>query len=147
MGQSQFIASSYRAYAVDGNADKKRDLWDSPADIIHSVANYFSKHHWKAGEPITQQTSVKGGSYQSVLTSNLKPEHSLKDLAGHHVGTPPDMSPNTSVKLLELQQVDSPEYWLAFHNFYVITRYNHSRLYAMAVFQLSDEIKNKLHQQ
>ncbi|ORU90312.1 MAG: lytic murein transglycosylase B [Cycloclasticus sp. symbiont of Poecilosclerida sp. M] len=144
MGQSQFIASSYRAYAVDGDNDNKRDLWDSPADIIYSVAHYFSKHGWKTGKPITQQTKVKGEDYRNVITGSLKPRHTLQNLASNQVNTPTDLPPNTSVKLLELTQAESLEYWLAFHNFYVITRYNHSQLYAMAAYQLSVEIKKKM---
>lgn len=141
MGQSQFISSSYRAYAVDGDGDNKRDLWDSHADIIHSVANYFAKHGWKQGKAIAQPVNVTGSSYQSLINSKLKPKHTLQDLSKQHVPIPDNMPGKTSVKLLQLKQKNNKEYWLAFHNFYVITRYNHSSLYAMAAFQLSQEIK------
>ncbi|MBQ0724789.1 MAG: lytic murein transglycosylase B [Cycloclasticus sp.] len=142
MGQSQFISSSYRAYAVDGDADNKRDLWASHADIIHSIANYFAKHGWSNTPLITQQTTVSGDAYKALLSSSLKPVNSLQDVKKKGVSTPPDLALNTTVKLLELQQIDHPEHWLTFHNFYVITRYNHSHLYAMAVYQLSQEIKH-----
>jgi len=143
MGQSQFISSSYRHYAIDGNNDGKRDLWAEPADIIASIANYFAKHGWDSSPLITQKTQVAGNDYKTLINKKLKPAHSLQDLQKQQVAIPSNVDLNTTVKLLELQQKDSKEYWLAFHNFYVITRYNHSHLYAMAVFQLSQEIKNE----
>jgi len=142
MGKSQFISSSYRAYAVDGDNDKKRDLWHSNADIIFSVANYFSKHGWKRGQAITQPVNVTGTSYQPFVHKSLKPKHTLKDLVEKNIPVPTKLPLTSVVKLLPLKQVSSTEHWLAFHNFYVITRYNHSALYAMAVYQLSEEIKN-----
>lgn len=145
MGQSQFISSSYRYYAVDGDGDNKRDLWGSSADIIHSIANYFTKHGWKDTPLITEQTKVTGNGYKTVLNKKLKPQHDLQTLKMNSVAVPSKLAKNTSVKLLELKQKNSNEYWLAFHNFYVITRYNHSQLYAMAVYQLSQEIKNGMH--
>lgn len=142
MGQAQFIASSYRAYAVDGDGDNKRDLWTSHADIIHSIANYFARHGWSNSPLITQQTAVSGDAYKTLLSSSLKPVDSLQALKNNGVSTPPELALDTTVKLLELQQSDHVEHWLSFHNFYVITRYNHSHLYAMAVYQLSQEIKH-----
>ncbi|MEY8240475.1 MAG: lytic murein transglycosylase B [Cycloclasticus sp.] len=141
MGKSQFIASSYRAYAVDGDDDKKRDLWSSDADIIHSIAYYFAKHGWKNSSLITQQTSLTGTAFSTALNSSLKPKHTLQQLQSLAVEVPANVPPATAVKLLELKQVKGADYWLAFDNFYVITRYNHSHLYAMAVYQLSQEIK------
>ena len=141
MGKSQFISSSYRAYAVDGDGDNKRDLWKSHADIINSIAHYFSKHGWQNSPLITQQTTVKGDAYKSLISRSLKPKNTLKQLAEKHVAIPSDLAEDTVVKLLELQQEDHAEFWLTFHNFYVITRYNHSHLYAMAVYQLGQEIK------
>lgn len=141
MGQSQFISSSYRHYAVDGNGNNKRDLWAEPADIIASIANYFSQHGWDSSPNITQLTTVKGATYKNLLNKKLKPAHTLEDLKQNAVSIPPGLALTTPVRLLELKQKKSKEHWLTFHNFYVITRYNHSHLYAMAVFQLSQEIK------
>ncbi|HIF17724.1 MAG TPA: lytic murein transglycosylase B [Cycloclasticus sp.] len=141
MGKSQFISSSYRAYAVDGDGDNKRDLWNSHADIINSIAHYFAKHGWSKLPLITQQTTVNGDAHKTLLNRSLKPKNTLKQLAEHNVKTPKDMTGDTVVKLLELKQKNHSEFWLTFHNFYVITRYNHSHLYAMAVYQLGQEIK------
>ncbi len=141
MGKSQFISSSYRAYAVDGDGDNKRDLWNSNADIINSIAYYFAKHGWKKDLIITQKTSLTGNSFKSVINTSLKPKHTLKQLKAAAVKVPANLDLNTTVKLLELKQTNHSDYWLAFDNFYVITRYNHSHLYAMAVYQLGQEIK------
>ena len=141
MGKSQFISSSYRAYAVDGNNDGKRDLWHSQSDIINSVANYFSRHGWKQSPLITEQTQVNGNKFTSLLNSSLKPKHTLQDLKNNNVNIPDSLPLTTPVKLLELNQKDHSEYWIAYENFYVITRYNHSHLYAMAVYQLGQEIR------
>ena len=141
MGWSQFIASSYRHYAVDGDQDGKRDLWNSPDDIIFSIANYFSQHGWKSGEPISSPATVEGDQYQSVLTSGLKPTLSVAEILQKQVHTDDSLPADAPAKLLELEQPETMEYWLALHNFYVITRYNHSHLYAMAVYQLSQAIK------
>jgi len=141
MGQSQFIASSYRAYAVDGDGNKQRDLWQSPADIINSIANYFAQHGWKNGQLITQKAQLTGISHKTLLNTALKPKHTLKELSQHQIDIPTELPSNTLVKLLELKQVDHSDFWLTYQNFYVITRYNHSALYAMAVYQLSEEIK------
>lgn len=141
MGQSQFISSSYRHYAVDGNADGKRDLWSSPEDIIFSVANYFAEHGWKSGEPITTPATVAGEQYLAVLTPGLKPSLSVSAIQEQKVSFDANLPGDAPAKLLELEQPDQMEYWLALHNFYVITRYNHSHLYAMAVYQLSQAIK------
>jgi len=141
MGKSQFISSSYRAYAVDGDGDNKRDLWNSNADIINSIAFYFAKHGWKKDLLITQKTSLTGDSFKPLINTSLKPKHTLKQLKAASVNVPENLHLNTTVKLLELKQTNHSDYWLAFNNFYVITRYNHSHLYAMAVYQLGQEIK------
>lgn len=141
MGQSQFISSSYRYYAVDGNQDGKRDLWNSPEDIIFSVANYFAKHGWKTGEPITYPANVEGDQYLAALTPGLKPTLSVSEIQKQQVSVEAKLPGDAPAKLLELEQPDNMEYWLALHNFYVITRYNHSHMYAMAVYQLSEAIK------
>lgn len=145
MGKPQFISSSYRAYAVDGDNDSKRDLWTSSADIIHSVANYFSRHGWSDSPLIAQKTKLTGETYRELLSSSLKPVHTLGELSQHHVQVPLDQASDTLVKLLELKQPKHSDYWLTFGNFYTITRYNHSHLYAMAVYQLSQEIKQGYH--
>jgi membrane-bound lytic murein transglycosylase B len=146
MGYGQFIPSSYRNYAVDFDEDGKRDLWNNKMDIIGSVANYFNRHGWKAGNPVAVRASVEGDQYKAILELGYKP-NTVLDALRHDGITPLQPMPDELVAaLLSLEQKDGPEYWLAFNNFYTITRYNHSPLYAMAVYQLSEEIRGAYEQ-
>jgi membrane-bound lytic murein transglycosylase B len=149
MGYGQFIPSSYRNYAIDFDGDGKRDLWNNKADIIGSVANYFHVHGWTPGTPVATRAEVQGNDYQTVLDLGYKP-NTVLDAMRHDGITPARPLPDELLAaLISFDQQDGPEYWLGFNNFYVITRYNHSPLYAMAVYQLSEEIRdareNSLH--
>jgi len=139
MGLPQFISSSYRQYAVDFDGDGKRDLWNSLPDVVGSVAHYFSVHGWREGHGIVYRAAVKDKSIVPEK-NKLKPYTSIKAL--HDKGTTVSVSlPNDEqATLLKLKGKYGDEYWLGLKNFYVITRYNHSALYAMAVFQLSQEL-------
>jgi membrane-bound lytic murein transglycosylase B len=142
MGWGQFISSSYRHYAVDFDGDGVRDLLNNPEDAIGSVANYFKKHHWKANADIAFKAQVSGTQYPALLSKSLKYSHQWSQLQAAGVSiTEPNLSQDMSVKLLEFAQPDNKEYWVGLPNFYVITRYNHSPLYAMAVFQFSQQLK------
>ena len=140
MGKPQFIASSYRAYAIDYDGDGRRDLWNSPADVLGSVANYFSKHGWRPGEPVTFPGTVTATPDARFAEAGMKPSIRVAELQAAGVEAVEDLPPDTLVSLVELDGAESKEYWLGLHNFYVITRYNHSNLYAMAVYQLAQEI-------
>ena len=141
MGMPQFISSSFRHYAIDFDGDGKRDLWNNPTDAIGSVANYFRKHHWKPGQAITQKVQVYGDKLSKLIYKNLKPSHSVLELRNNGVLLPDIKSNNGKGKLLKFKTSDAEEYWVGWDNFYVITRYNHSALYSMAVYQLSQKIK------
>ena len=146
MGYGQFIPSSYRAYAVDFDGDGKRDLWNNKMDIIGSVANYFKQHGWKTGNPVAVRANVTGDDYPALLDLGYKP-NTVLDAMRHDGITPLKPMPDDLVAaLLSFEQKDGPEYWLGFNNFYTITRYNHSPLYAMAVYQLSEEIRETYEQ-
>ena len=140
MGMPQFISSSYRHYAVDFDGDGKRDLWNSMPDVIGSVANYFSEHGWQKGESIVHPVSV---SNKSIVKeeNELKPYVSIGQLKKSGVALGQDLDEKAQVTLLKFDGKRGEEYWAGLNNFYVITRYNHSALYAMAVFQLSEKIK------
>lgn len=144
MGWGQFIPSSYRAYAVDFDKDGQRDLLNNPLDAIASIANYFKRHGWQAGKPIAYPASVKGSQYNSLLSTSLKLKHTWQQVQDAGVGLSTESSPefpaDTSVKLIEFELEQGKEYWLVFGNFYSITRYNHSPLYAMVVYQLSEQL-------
>ena len=141
MGYGQFMPSSYQRYAVDFDRDGKRDLWDSPMDIVGSVANYLHEHGWQPGQTVTLRASVTGTRYESVLEQGLKPETPVKTLRAEGIVPAKPLPDGMLAALISLEQENGPEYWLGLNNFYVITRYNHSPLYAMAVYQLSEEIR------
>ena len=143
MGMPQFIPSSFRHYAVDFDNDGKRDLWTSPADAIGSVGNYFKQHRWKSGQPIASPVKVHGSRYQALIDDNLKPRYTPQELMDNGVILPQGLPADLKGVLIKLDSPNGPEYWVGWHNFYVISRYNHSALYSMAVYQLSQQIKQQ----
>ncbi|WP_108947260.1 lytic murein transglycosylase B [Shewanella halifaxensis] len=144
MGFGQFIPSSYRHYAVDFDNDGKRDLLNSKADAIGSVANYFHQHGWQKGQPVTLQLTLN-----KDLPDNLKVwagerlHYKVADILSPEISLAKsiDLDVSQPAMLVKLEQADHDEYWLGLKNFYVITRYNRSPLYAMAVYQFSQELK------
>ncbi|MFV2003801.1 MAG: lytic murein transglycosylase B [Gammaproteobacteria bacterium] len=151
MGMPQFISSSYRRYAVDFDGDGKRDLWHSVPDVIGSVANYFSEHGWQKGKSVTHPVTVSDASVVRkknklkpyVTISQLKKQGvSLDFLDEAHKLNNEQLDSEQMATLLKFEGKRGDEYWIGLKNFYVITRYNHSELYAMAVFQLSEKLKN-----
>ncbi|HRX69617.1 MAG TPA: lytic murein transglycosylase B [Candidatus Competibacteraceae bacterium] len=141
MGLGQFMPSSFLSYAVDFDGDGHRDLWDNPRDAIGSVANYFNKHGWRGGEPITVPASVSGVRYSQWVSRKLAPPtDSVASLQAQGISPSRPVRGGQSAMLLEFEGRNGLEYWLGFANFYVITRYNHSQLYAMAVHQLGQAI-------
>jgi len=146
MGLGQFISSSYRRHAVDFDEDGRRDLWGSNKDAIGSVANYFKQYGWRPGQPVTTPVAVQGDRYTALLGKGLKPVTLVSDLSQYDVAinTEDYSLPQEKVTLLELKNDHSMEYWAGFKNFYVITRYNHSHMYAMAVYQISQQLKQDM---
>lgn len=144
MGFPQFIPSSFRAYAIDFDGDGKRDFWTGPVDAIGSIGNYLGRHGWKRGEGVAVRASVSDSSVDAVANPGLKPSHSFGELVELGVGPVPGVEPDAPASLLRLEGQYGNEYWIGLHNFHVIMTYNRSRLYAMAVYQLSREIINAL---
>ena len=141
MGIGQFIPSSYRAYAVDFDGSGLRDLWRSLPDALGSVANYLAEHRWDPeGElvlPVTRVPDDFDFEFNPRLSSTLD-ELSDKGVEFEHNG----LSADTRAMLVELETEDGHEYWVGLNNFYVITRYNRSPLYAMAVTRLAEAIRD-----
>ncbi|GAA3945494.1 lytic murein transglycosylase B [Allohahella marinimesophila] len=140
MGYGQFIPSSYRAYAVDFDGDDTADILNNVEDAIGSVANYFKRHGWKTDEPVAFPVDVKEPVPAELLPENRKPAQKLADVAKVGVKAPDSIAKDAPVRLVRYENTDAIEHWLVTHNFYVITRYNHSDRYAMAVYQLSREL-------
>lgn len=142
MGKPQFMPSNYRYYAVDFYNTGTRDLIGDNDDAIGSVANFFRKHGWKTNEGIAQHAQIQGNKYRHLYinprTANYK--YSQMELAGV---TPVTASHNhpAKVALMEFTTAEGKEYWLAYPNFFVITRYNNSPQYAMVVYLLSQQLK------
>ena len=142
MGMGQFMPSSYREYAVDFDGDGSRDLWRSTADVVGSVANYLHRHGWQPGQPVTHRAvASKGAAFDEISTRNFTPTLSVAQWQEKGFRSSNELSPELPAAVLKLVEQDRKTYWLTFKNFYVITRYNRSPRYAMAVYQLSQEIK------
>ncbi len=139
MGQPQFMPSSFRHFAVDFDGDGRRDLWRNPVDVIGSVANYFHMHGWRAGAPVVHRLADRA-RLETVASRALEPTLPVKELTALGVETP-QATPGEKVSVVRLDGQKGPEYWLARHNYYVITRYNRSLHYAMAVHQLGEAIR------
>ena len=146
MGMPQFIASSYRSYAVDFDGDGQANLFDSIPDIFASVANYFVKHGWRANEPVAGPLTALENNSIDRLNPGVKLQYKWSDLSRNGLYSKTELDPDTAVALVKLEQKNVAEYWVGLQNFYVITRYNHSELYAMAVYQLSLLIKDRMRQ-
>ncbi len=143
MGLGQFISSSYRHYGVDFSGDGKVDMINDPVDAIGSIANYFASHKWQPGAPVAYPVKVSDLDAAPFLDPTLSLQQTWGELKAANItlGEGISISDDTPVKLLKLQRQDGAEYWVYLNNFYTITRYNHSPLYAMTVFQLSEHIK------
>lgn len=142
MGWGQFIPSSYRNFAVDFDADGKRDIWNNPADAIGSIGNYLAKHHFRAGEPIAVRLPSLADAQARLATEDLKPATTIADLRAAGIDTG-KLDAALEAQVFRLEGADGTEYWLGLHNLYVISRYNRSRLYTMAVTHLGEAIAAK----
>jgi len=143
MGIPQFISSSYRRYAVDFDGDGVRDLLASESDAIGSVANYLEVHGWRRDEAVALPASVSGEKYKVLVKKGLKPSTPVSDMGNFGVIVLYASDNEATGALIELSNKNDTEHWVGLQNFYAITRYNHSSLYAMAVFQLAQEIRKR----
>ena len=142
MGLPQFMPSSFRAYAVDFDEDGHIDIWKNPVDAIGSAANYFKQHGWTAGAPVVARATVKGERHVEGLTEGLEPVKNAAELRelGWSWQTETPVADDTAVTAFRLDGADGDEFWVGLPNFYVITRYNRSVMYAMAVHQLAGQL-------
>jgi membrane-bound lytic murein transglycosylase B len=141
MGIAQFLPGSYRRYAVDFDGDGKRDLFANTKDAIGSVANYLTAHGWQRNGPVAVPARVSESAAEPFLSGKLSTRYLLSELQSFGIETDADGTDSTSAIPLTLKTRNGPEYWLGFENFYVITRYNQSVYYAMAVHQLGEELR------
>jgi membrane-bound lytic murein transglycosylase B len=139
MGLGQFMPSSFLKYAVDFDGNGHRNLWDTE-DAIGSVANYFAAHGWRRGEPVAVRARNQGGD-GAVLKAGFDTRYSPAALHARGISAAGPVPAVGEVSLLRLDAAGGYEYWLGLPNFYVITRYNHSTHYAMAVYQLGQAVR------
>ena len=137
MGLPQFMPSSFRAYAVDFDGDGHIDIWNNPTDAIGSAASYFKQHGWAAGEPVVARAKVSGERFEEGLTVGLESQKNAGEMRALGWQFDKSVADQTAVTAFRLEGAEGDEYWLGLPNFYVITRYNRSVMYAMAVHQLS----------
>ena len=142
MGRPQFMPSSFRAYAVDATGDGKRDIWDNWADVAGSVANYFLEHGWRPNEEVTAQATLssrwKGPAPEPKNT--LKASDTVEGLSRKGVLFATALCADSKSELLTYEGDAGIEHWVGFHNFFVITKYNRSVMYALAAHQLGQQV-------
>ncbi len=144
MGMPQFIPSSYRQYAVDFDGDSKRDVLDSPEDAIGSVAHYLKENGWEANAPVLDDARLKGTLYFWIEKLGLKPALTVRQLARYGIFPRRLDNAERRAALISFEGEYGPFYRLGFNNFYVITRYNHNKRYALAVYELGEMIRRRL---
>jgi membrane-bound lytic murein transglycosylase B len=143
MGVPQFMPSAYRRYAVDADAARTRDLWGDWDDILASVANYLKEYGWVAGAPVIAEVHLDPDPTFQIEPHNMELTETLESLALHGVKVDGDLPGSTPVVLISAEQRDGPTYRVGFRNFYVITRYNNSARYAMAVYDLAQAVAQR----
>ena len=154
MGYGQFIPSSYRHYAVDFDGDGLRDIWTNPVDAVGSIGNYFARHRWSGDQPRALRVSVSGDAAAKASETGLSLNRTVAELrdagvvgfgeTGSAEATDAmlaGLDGATLARLYRLDGAEGSEWWLALPDFYVITRYNHSHMYALAVHQLAQAIR------
>jgi membrane-bound lytic murein transglycosylase B len=140
MGMGQFMPSSYRLWASDGDRDGRRDLLTHKPDVFASVANYFVVHGWQSGGPVVARASFDAQQAE-FAPETLEPVHALQSLAARGYRPMAGEPVGEGATVVALDGDAGREYWLGYRNYYVITRYNRSPMYALAVHQLAQEIR------
>lgn len=146
MGAPQFMPSNYRRYAVDASADGHIDLWTNWPDVCASVGNYLKEHGWNAGEPVLDEALVDPDKAQELELDGrtLSLAQTVGSLKAKGVIVDTSLSPDAPALLIAADDADGIHWRVGYANFYAITRYNHSALYAMAVYELAAAIKQRV---
>jgi len=144
MGAPQFMPSNYRRYAVDANADGHVDLWNSWADVCASVGNYLKEHGWNSGEPVLTAATVDAEKSGDLDGHTLALADTVESLKTKGVIFESSLPPEAPALLIAADEADGVHWRVGYNNFYVITRYNHSALYAMAVYELAAAVKQRI---
>ena len=143
IGPPQFIPSSYRRYAVDGDGDGNRDLLENWDDILASVANYFVANGWRPNQPVVAESTAADTFEAPTGKNRLKLDETVSSLTDRGLKFETDLDASAPARLISLEGENGREYWIGFHNFYVITRYNRSAMYALVVHQLAEALASE----
>jgi membrane-bound lytic murein transglycosylase B len=144
MGAPQFMPSNYRRYAVDADADGQIDLWSNWADVCASVGNYLKEHGWNAGEPVLAEATVNEDKAAALDGRKLALSETVGSLTAQGVSFDSPLPADAPALLIAADDLDGVHWRVGYNNFFVITRYNHSALYAMAVYELAASIKQQV---
>ena len=144
MGAPQFMPSNYRRYAVDADANGRIDLWNDWPDVCASVGNYLKEHGWNAGEPVLEEATVLPEKPDDLDGRKLALSETVGSLAAKGVSFDAELPADAPAILIAADEPDGVHWRVGYNNFFVITRYNHSALYAMAVFELAAAVKQRM---
>ena len=152
MGAPQFIPSSYRDFAIDGDSDGKIDLFNSWDDVLMSIGNYLEKNGWRTNENILSETSLANNAngmtketlndFSNYFSKAIKPNHSIEELKSAGFVFSSTLQNNSRAQPIYLEGSNKEKIFIGFHNFYVITTYNRNVMYALAVYQLGESIQS-----
>jgi membrane-bound lytic murein transglycosylase B len=144
MGAPQFMPSNYRRYAVDADANGRIDLWNDWPDVCASVGNYLKEHGWNAGEPVLDEATVDPDKAGDLDGRKLVLSETVGSLAAKGVSFEATLPSEAPAILIAVDEPDGVHWRVGYNNFFVITRYNHSALYAMAVYELAAAVKQRM---
>jgi membrane-bound lytic murein transglycosylase B len=144
MGAPQFMPSNYRRYAVDADANGRIDLWNDWPDVCASVGNYLKEHGWNTGEPVLEEATVAAEKAGDLDGRKLALSETIASLEAKGVSFDTSLPPEAPALLIAADEPDGVHWRVGYNNFFVITRYNHSPLYAMAVYELATAMKQRM---
>jgi membrane-bound lytic murein transglycosylase B len=144
MGAPQFMPSNYRRYAVDADANGRIDLWNDWPDVCASVGNYLKEHGWIAGEPVLAEATVSPEKAGDLDGRKLALSETVGSLEAKGVSFDAALPADAPAILIAADEADGVHWRVGYNNFFVITRYNHSPLYAMAVYELATAVKQRM---
>jgi membrane-bound lytic murein transglycosylase B len=144
MGAPQFMPSNYRRFAVDANSDGRIDLWSNWSDVCSSVGNYLREHGWNEGEPVLTEAIVDPAKAADLDGRKLALDETVASLRAKGVIFDTSMPPDAPAILIATDEPDGVHWRVGYNNFFAITRYNHSALYAMAVYELAAAVRQQV---